>query len=661
MGRTPQLRGARPQVSAAREEQVLLARLREVEGQAEVLEGRVLALGKEVREDMKAWTKDCKMAGEELMRLLTTVDGVQVKTAAVRTSKKGLSTRLIKAMDMNDTNVEARKEMAKNGASSEEHSVSGDSVDDEAQEMVDEVEDEVELMDNNEVEEVEEKEDIELVETNNEAMVEMEVQRDDMELVKKEESIKKDLAEEAKKGVGKDSTKPVEKEANKLVKKESFELMEKEEHEMIEKEVQTDDVELQSIELQETLVKELELKELELQLSKEEVSKAENDKIETVQHYKTKLEELMQTGDIPKDSDKNNDLKALELKLKASQNHISWLLKTNRTKKAPLKGEADGESEISEKLVAAHDQIVSLKTALETKVLEETKGAKSVKETKVLVENNGKLEVKLKEVMAQLEKEKDKVRRLGLVVQNSEDANEEIKKELAAAEAKNDELNEDIDAKEESEYNLRIKFAETNTRGEEEKNILEDKLKAAAEKEIELVRTVETLTTKVNSSKSALIISIDNKSTESKETQVDGDPVNRLELESLSSELERTRQKLKDSQKTSVQMYAEVFSEHEEILETLRSLPSKKRKRLLDTIHKKTKKIRLEDGEPEIDLPLPEDTIERVLGKGTKAVSLPVSIPLSRISRESLMVSSPAGQKARPVKKAVSNLDESFC
>ena len=156
-----------------------------------------------------------------------------------------------------------------------------------------------------------------------------------------------------------------------------------------------------------------------------------------------------------------------------------------------MKGEADGESENSEKLVVAQDQIVSLKTALETKVLEETKGAKSVKETKVLVENNGKLEVKLKEVMAQLEKEKDKVRRLGLVVQNSEDANEEIKKELAAVEAKNDELNEDIDAKEESEYNLRIKFAETNARGEEEKNILEDKLKAATENKIDLVRTVE--------------------------------------------------------------------------------------------------------------------------------------------------------------------------
>ena len=141
---------------------------------------------------------------------------------------------------------------------------------------------------------------------------------------------------------------------------------------------------------------------------------------------------------------------------------------------APLKGEADGESENSEKLVVAQDQIVSLKTALETKVLEETKGAKSVKETKV---------------MAQLEKETDKGRRLGLGVQNSEDANEEIKKELAAAEAKNDELKEDINAKEEPEYNFRIKVAETNARGEEEKDILEDKLKAeaeAAEKKVEV-------------------------------------------------------------------------------------------------------------------------------------------------------------------------------
>ena len=88
---------------------LLLARLSQVEGQAKVLEARVEALAREVREDSKAWTKDCKMAGEELMRLLTTVDGIQVKTAEVKSRKKELSTRLIKAMDMNENNVESRK------------------------------------------------------------------------------------------------------------------------------------------------------------------------------------------------------------------------------------------------------------------------------------------------------------------------------------------------------------------------------------------------------------------------------------------------------------------------------------------------------------------------------------------------------------------------
>ena len=192
--------------------------------------------------------------------------------------------------------------------------------------------------------------------------------------------------------------------------------MEKEENEMVEKELQTDDIKPQSIELQETLVKELELKELEQQLSKKEQRKAENDKIETIQHYETKLAELIQTVDVPKESDKNKYLRALELKLKVFQNHISSLLKTKMTKKAALNVEVDGDSKISENLAAARDQIASLKTALKTKVLEEAKGANSVKEKKWLVENNRKLEIKLKEVMAQLEKENDKVRRLGVVV-----------------------------------------------------------------------------------------------------------------------------------------------------------------------------------------------------------------------------------------------------
>ena len=91
------------------EEEPLLARLSQVEGQATVLEARVEALAREVREDSKAWTKDCKMAGEELMQLLTMVDGIQVKTAEVKSRKKELSTRLIKAMDMNEINVESRK------------------------------------------------------------------------------------------------------------------------------------------------------------------------------------------------------------------------------------------------------------------------------------------------------------------------------------------------------------------------------------------------------------------------------------------------------------------------------------------------------------------------------------------------------------------------
>ena len=139
------------------EEEALLARLSQVEGQAKVLEARVEALAREVREDSKAWTKDCKMAGEELMRLLTTVDGIQVKTAEVKSRKKELSTRLIKAMDMNENNVESRKKeegrkeggRRKEGRRKEEHSVLDSSVGN-VNEDPEKVEAEVELMDKEE-------------------------------------------------------------------------------------------------------------------------------------------------------------------------------------------------------------------------------------------------------------------------------------------------------------------------------------------------------------------------------------------------------------------------------------------------------------------------------------------------------------------------------
>merc|ERR1712227_399481 len=69
----------------------------------------------------------------------------------------------------------------------------------------------------------------------------------------------------------------------------------------------------------------------------------------------------------------------------------------------------------------------------------------------------------------------------------------------------------------------------------------------------------------------------------------------KLEIETLKSELERTKIKLKEAQLASIKVHEDLFLEHEEILETVKSLSAKKRKRLFEDIKDKTKKLRTED------------------------------------------------------------------
>jgi len=66
----------------------------------------------------------------------------------------------------------------------------------------------------------------------------------------------------------------------------------------------------------------------------------------------------------------------------------------------------------------------------------------------------------------------------------------------------------------------------------------------------------------------------------------------KLEIECLKSELERTKLKLKDAQESSIKVHQELFVEHEEILECVKSLPSKKRKHLFEDIYHESKKLK---------------------------------------------------------------------
>lgn len=76
----------------------------------------------------------------------------------------------------------------------------------------------------------------------------------------------------------------------------------------------------------------------------------------------------------------------------------------------------------------------------------------------------------------------------------------------------------------------------------------------------------------------------------------------KLEIETLKSELERTKIKLKEAQESSIKALEGQFREHEEILEKVKSLSPKKRKRLFediyirqDDIHDKSKRLRTEE------------------------------------------------------------------
>ena len=65
-----------------------------------------------------------------------------------------------------------------------------------------------------------------------------------------------------------------------------------------------------------------------------------------------------------------------------------------------------------------------------------------------------------------------------------------------------------------------------------------------------------------------------------------------LDLETLRSELERTRLQVKEAQEVGLAAYTDVFEEHDELLTALRTIPSSKRKRLVNQMFK-AKRIKL--------------------------------------------------------------------
>ena len=86
------------------------AALGRVEIQAEMLEEWVVTLDNELDIDMEARPSDCRAADDELSRILTTMDGIQAKTAVTETRKRGIMKRLDRIMDTIDDKMEEATE-----------------------------------------------------------------------------------------------------------------------------------------------------------------------------------------------------------------------------------------------------------------------------------------------------------------------------------------------------------------------------------------------------------------------------------------------------------------------------------------------------------------------------------------------------------------------
>ena len=65
-----------------------------------------------------------------------------------------------------------------------------------------------------------------------------------------------------------------------------------------------------------------------------------------------------------------------------------------------------------------------------------------------------------------------------------------------------------------------------------------------------------------------------------------------LEVATLRSELERTKEKLKQSQEANIKVHENLYIEHQEILHGVRSMSDKKRKRFLEEANEETKRLR---------------------------------------------------------------------
>jgi len=105
----------RSEREAKEREAELVSRLSKVEEEGEQLGQEVARLAAASRQELSVRRRESKMAGEQLMRLLETLDGISLgqEMFELRARRKKAAARINSLMDTNDANIQAIDEAAK--------------------------------------------------------------------------------------------------------------------------------------------------------------------------------------------------------------------------------------------------------------------------------------------------------------------------------------------------------------------------------------------------------------------------------------------------------------------------------------------------------------------------------------------------------------------
>ena len=340
---------------------------------------------------------------------------------------------------------------------------------------------------------------------------------------------------------------------------------------------------------------------------------------------------------VVKESD--NEAAKQELSMKIEEKDVEIIMLKNEIDEKSMTS-AEKELELAAEIKALQAEVESFKSRVDSSKSREEDASKSaflqcgvspvnLSSTTPRVKN-GKLQVSVQEgheviteVAEKMEQEEkiktvekeqaEKEERYLLEMEQLKSENKRITEELQLVKEKGSMVEGGENKLDNEEMVKKTELAETNVKMmklQEEKNEMDVKLKEQ-EAQIQGVKEREEELTRSQKEKSVL-------EKEVAGLKESGSLSQNQQIEHLVSELERTKVQLKEAQEGRQEAVV-VPKEHQEVIETLNSLPSNKRKRLLENFQEETKKVRLEDEEesavnasetgqkkPETDIPAKE-------------------------------------------------------